>query len=654
MTTELWRPSDARIADATLSRFMQDANQALGLNLKSYDDAWNWSVQDPAAFWRRVWDFCDVAHTGEAGPTLVDGDDLLNAKFFPDARLNYAENMLRGPADGTGEEPAIIFHAENGVRRELSWNALRDQVARTAQGLKALGVGKGDRVAGFMPNMPETVIAMLATASLGGIWSSCSPDFGVNGVYDRFGQIEPKVLFTANGYHYNGKAFGSLDTVAELIERMPSVQSVIVVPHTEDDFDLSGLSGKGLHFTAWTAEQAGGAPEFTPMGFNDPLYIMFSSGTTGVPKCIVHKAGGVLLQHLKEHRLQCDVKPGDRVFYFTTCGWMMWNWLVSGLAAGACIVLFDGSPFYPDGNRLSEIAAADRVTHFGTSAKYIDACAKDGIAPMDQVDLSTLRTILSTGSPLSPDSFDYIYARWKRDVCLSSIAGGTDIIGCFVGGNPIGPVYRGQSQKRHLGMDVRVYDDGDYVLNQPGELVCAKPHPSQPWGFWNDADGARYRAAYFEDIPGVWRHGDLVELTDEGGMIFHGRSDATLNPGGVRIGTAEIYRQVERIPEILESIVVGQNWDSDVRVVLFVRLRDGVVLDDALIKRIKTEIRTNATPRHVPALIIPVTDIPRTKSGKIVEIAVRDVIHGRKVKNVHALANPDALDLYRDLDALQA
>jgi len=654
VSEEIWRPSAARVANAALSDFIKTADMndgaKRGSGVDDYDAVWSWSIEKPGPFWRHVWDFCDVVAKGDPGPALEKADDLFNARFFPQARLNFAENLLRG----RGSDAAIVFHAENGARRELSWDELYDQVARTSQVLKDLGVECGDRVAGFMPNMPETVIAMLATASLGAIWSSCSPDFGVNGVYDRFGQIEPKVLFTANGYDYNGKSFESLTTVAGILDRISSIKAVLVVAHTQMGCDLSVLGAKGHHFSDVIAEQKGGTIDFVPVGFNDPLYIMFSSGTTGVPKCIVHKAGGVLLQHLKEHRLQCDVGAGDRVFYFTTCGWMMWNWLVSALAVKACIVLFDGSPFYPDGNRLATIAEQDQVTHFGTSAKYIDACAKEGIEPIKTHNLSFVRTILSTGSPLSPDGFDYIYKSWKADVCLASIAGGTDIVGCFVGGNPIGPVYRGESQKRHLGMDVHVFDEnGRSVVNQPGELVCASPHPSMPWGFWNDPDGARYRAAYFEDIPGVWRHGDLVELTDVGGMVFLGRSDATLNPGGVRIGTAEIYRQVERIPEVLESIVAGQTWDNDIRVVLFVRLRDGVVLDDDLVKRIKTEIRTNTTPRHVPAKVLAVTDIPRTKSGKIVEIAVRDVIHDRPVRNMHALANPKALDLYRHLEDLK-
>jgi len=649
MSTQLWKPSEDRVRGTLLSHFLHRAEHRHGLDLSSYDAAWEWSVKQPDQFWRLVWDFCGVLSEGDAGPALESGGELIDAAFFPEAELNFARNLLRRRGSGA----AIVFHAESGERRELSWDDLHDNVARTSRALKKMGVGKGDRVAGFMPNMPETVIAMLATTALGAVWSSCSPDFGVQGVLDRFGQIEPKVLFCADGYSYNGKTFDSLSVVGELVALIPSVSKVIVAPYTAATPDLSALGDKGISYPDMLKSQSRGRIDYEPVGFNDPLCILFSSGTTGAPKCIVHRAGGVLLQHLKEHQLQCDVHPGDRVFYFTTCGWMMWNWLVSALASEATIILFDGSPFYPDGNRLATIAQRERVTHFGTSAKYLDACAKAGVQPAKTHDLKHLRTILSTGSPLSPDGFDYVYRDWKADFCLSSIAGGTDIVGCFVGGNPIGPVYRGECQKRHLGMDVQAFDeDGVAVQDQPGELVCRSPHPSMPWGFWNDPERKRYRAAYFGSYDNVWRHGDLIAVKDSGGVVFYGRSDATLNPGGVRIGTAEIYRQVERIPEVLEAVVVGQTWDDDVRVVLFVKLRENVSLDDALIQRIKSEIRTNATPRHVPAKVLAVSDIPRTKSGKIVELAVRDVIHGRAVRNRHALANPEALDLYKDLAEL--
>ena len=631
--------------DTLLSHFMHRAERRHGVELSCYDDVWDWSVNQPEGFWRMVWDFCGVLGEGEVGTTLKSEGDLIDVAFFPEAKLNFARNLLKRRGSGA----AIVFHAENGERRELSWDALHDNVSRTSRALKQMGVGRGDRVAGFMPNMPEAVVAMLATTALGAVWSSCSPDFGVQGVLDRFGQIEPKVLFCANGYQYNGKLFDSLQTVCKLIDLIPSLSKVVVVPFTAKNPDISGLGDKGIDYAQMLQSQARGRIEYASVGFNDPLCILFSSGTTGVPKCIVHRAGGVLLQHLKEHQLQCDVRPGDRVFYFTTCGWMMWNWLVSALASEASIVLFDGSPFYPDGNRLASLAERERVSHFGTSAKYFDACAKAGVQPARTHDLAHLRTILSTGSPLSPDGFDYVYRDWKADCCLSSIAGGTDIVGCFVGGDPIGPVYRGECQKRHLGMDVQAFDaDGTALTEQPGELVCRSPHPSMPWGFWNDPERKRYHAAYFDAFDNVWHHGDLIEVKDTGGVVFYGRSDATLNPGGVRIGTAEIYRQVERVADVLDCVAVGQTWDDDVRVVLFVKLREGIQLNDDLIKRIKSEIRTNTTPRHVPAKVLAVADIPRTKSGKIVELAVRDVIHDRAVRNQHALANPEALEFYRN------
>ena len=649
MNTELWSPSEDRVSGTLLCRFLRRAERRHNLDLPSYDDAWNWSIEQPEQFWKLVWDFCGVLSDGEPGPVLQSDGSLIDAQYFPQAHLNFARNLMQRRGSGA----AIIFHSENGDRHRLSWDELHDQVGCTSRALRNMGVGKGDRVAGFMPNMPQTVIAMLATVAVGGVWSSCSPDFGMQGVLDRFGQIEPKVLFCANGYRYNGKLIDSLSTVSELLPHMPSVGHVVVVPFTAKHPDLSDMDDKAVLYPDMIAAQPRGRIDYASVAFNDPLFIMFSSGTTGVPKCIVHRTGGVLLQHLKEHQLQCDIQPNDRVFYFTTCGWMMWNWLVTALASEATIVLYDGSPFYPDGNTLPTLAERERVTHFGTSAKYLDACAKAGVQPARTHDLKHLRTILSTGSPLSPEGFDYVYRDWKADVCLSSIAGGTDIIGCFVGGDPSGPVYRGECQKRYLGMDVQAFDeDGNAVLNHPGELVCCSPHPSMPWGFWNDPEGAKYRAAYFDTYPNVWRHGDLIEITETGGVVFYGRSDATLNPGGVRIGTAEIYRQVERISEVLDAVVVGQNWDNDVRVVLFVKLRDGASLDDELAKRIKSEIRANTTPRHVPAKILAVSDIPRTKSGKTVELAVRDVIHDRPVRNQHALANPEALALFKNRSEL--
>ena len=650
MTAPLWRPSARQIADANLTAFMERVKRDWGLEVESYAALHDFSVAEVEKFWRSVWTFAGVIADRQGDRALRDGDKMPGAAFFPDARLNFAENLLRraGPGD------AMVFWGEDRVKRRVSWDRLHDQVARLAQALKGYGVGPGDRVAAFMPNMPETVIGMLATASIGAIWSSCSPDFGVRGVLDRFGQIEPKVLLCPDGYRYNGKSHDSLARVAAFTARLPSLAAIVVVPYVKRAPDVSALP-KARLYGELLAEQAGGPPRFEAMPFNSPLYIMFSSGTTGKPKCIVHGAGGTLLKHLEEHRLQTDVKPGDRVFYFTTCGWMMWNWLVSGLASEATLLLYDGSPFHPDGNILFDFIEAERGTLFGTSAKYIDALGKAGLDPKTTHDLSSLRVVASTGSPLAPDGFDYIYRHVKDDVCLASIAGGTDIVGCFMGGNPIGPVWRGEIQARMLGMAVEVFDgDGKPLRGEKGELVCTRPFPTMPLMFWNDPDGARYRGAYFETYPNIWTHGDYVELTEHDGIVVHGRSDATLNPGGVRIGTAEIYRQVERLREIEEGLVIGQDWRGDVRVVLFVRLRAGVALDEVLVERIEREIRQGCTPRHVPAKVIAVPDIPRTKSGKIVELAVRDVVHGRPIKNKEALANPEALDFYANLDALRA
>ena len=650
MTAPLWRPSARQIADANLTAFMERVKRDWGLEVESYAALHDFSVAEIEKFWRSVWSFAGVIADRQGDRALRDGDKMPGAAFFPDARLNFAENLLRraGPGD------AMVFWGEDRVKRRVSWDRLRDQVARLAQALKGYGVGPGDRVAAFMPNMPETVIGMLATASIGAIWSSCSPDFGVPGVLDRFGQIEPKVLLCPDGYRYNGKSHDSLARVAAFAARLPSLAAIVVVPYVKRAPDVSALP-KARLYGELLAEQAGGPPRFEAMPFNSPLYIMFSSGTTGKPKCIVHGAGGTLLKHLEEHRLQTDVKPGDRIFYFTTCGWMMWNWLVSGLASEATLLLYDGSPFHPDGNILFDFIEAERGTLFGTSAKYIDALGKAGLDPKTTHDLSSLRVIASTGSPLAPDGFDYIYRHVKDDVCLASIAGGTDIVGCFMGGNPIGPVWRGEIQARMLGMAVEVFDgDGKPLRGEKGELVCTRPFPTMPLMFWNDPDGARYRGAYFETYPNIWTHGDYVELTEHDGIVVHGRSDATLNPGGVRIGTAEIYRQVERLREIEEGLVIGQDWRGDVRVVLFVRLRAGVALDADLVERIKREIRRGCTPRHVPAKVIAVPDIPRTKSGKIVELAVRDAVHGRPIKNKEALANPEALDFFANLDDLRA
>jgi len=644
----LWRPSAQRVATSNLGAFMRAASRTTGAALKDFDALDRWSVAQPEQFWSTLWDVAGVI--GEKGRRrLVDADRMPGAKWFPDARLNFAENLLRACPAASDTADALVFWGEDKVRARVSHAELYRAVAQMAAALRAMGVARGDRVAAYMPNLPATVVAMLATASIGAIFSSASPDFGVQGVLDRFGQIEPKVLFACDGYWYNGKVIDCLGKAAEIAARLPGLERVVIVPYAGGAADLAGIKG-ALALAAFLAPFAGEREiAFERLPFDHPLYVMYSSGTTGVPKCIVHGAGGTLLQHLKEHRLHGDVKPGDRVFYFTTCGWMMWNWLVSGLASGATLLLYDGSPFVGRGSILFDYAQAEDMTHFGTSAKFIDAIAKINLEPMRTHRLDRLRAIFSTGSPLAPEAFGYVYASIKRDVQLASISGGTDIISCFVLGNPVGPVWRGEIQCRGLGMAVEVFDDaGRPVRQTKGELVCLKPFPSMPIGFWNDVDGRKYRAAYFERFDNVWCHGDFIEQTAHGGFIIHGRSDATLNPGGVRIGTAEIYRQVEKLDEVLESLVIGQDWEKDTRVVLFVKLRQGLVLDDALAKRIRDVIRDNTTPRHVPAKILQVGDIPRTKSGKIVEIAVRNVVHNEAVKNVEALANPEALDGFRN------
>ena len=639
----LWTPSPARAAATNLAAFMEAVRRRHGVDIAGYDDLHRWSIERPQAFWTELWDFCGIVAEARGARVVEDFDRMPGARWFPDARLNFAENLLRRRDDG----PALIFCDESGQERSLSHRRLHDEVSRLAQALAACGVGPGDRVAGFLPNLPETAIAMLAAAARGAVWSSCSPDFGIKGVMDRFGQIAPKILFTADGYRYGGKRLDSLARAKAIAGQLPDLERLIVVPHLDPAPALDGLDAVPL--ADFVAPYAPGDIDFVRLPFNDPLYILYSSGTTGVPKCIVHGIGGTLIQHLKEHRLHCDIKPGSRVFYFTTCGWMMWNWLMSALASEATLVLYDGSPFHDDGAVLFDLADSARINVFGTSAKFIDACDKAGLEPARSHSLASVDTILSTGSPLRPEGFDYVYECVKADVCLSSMSGGTDLIACFVGGNPTGPVWRGEIQAPALGMKVEVFDDEGAPLDVgKGELVCAAPFPSMPIGFWADPDGAKYHAAYFDTYPNVWRHGDYVAFTEHGGMVIYGRSDAVLNPGGVRIGTAEIYREVERLDEVVEGLVIGQEWEGDTRVVLFVKLREGVALDDALGARIKRCIRENATPRHVPARIVQVADIPRTISGKIVELAVRDVVHGRPVKNIDALANPEALDHFRD------
>jgi acetoacetyl-CoA synthetase len=658
MPHPLWTPDPARSAHTTLAAFSTWLSARVGRPLADFDALHQYSTGDSGEFWSALWDFAEVAGDKGEPPYLVDGDKMPGAAFFPGARLNFAENLLKHHGKGD----AVVFWGEDKVRRRLTWDVLRADVGRASRAFAAAGTGVGDRVAGILPNMPEGITCMLGAATIGAVWSSCSPDFGVQGVLDRFGQIEPKVLVACDGYYYNGKAIDISEKLAQIAAQLPSVREIVVVPYLGQEKTVVQRLGSTLAHTerravTWdnAVRSLSDAPlKFERLPFSHPLYVLYSSGTTGMPKCIVHSAGGILLKHLCEQQLHADVKAGDRLFYFTTLGWMMWNWLASGLASGATLLLYDGSPFHPSGNILWDYAQAERCTHFGTSAKYIDALKKAGLTPAETHELSSLRALLSTGSPLAPESFDYVYETIAPDLHLASISGGTDICGCFVLGVPTKPVWRGEIQGPALGLRVDVTDEnGTPIERGKGELVCIKPFPSMPVGFWNDPTGEKYRAAYFSRFENVWHHGDFAEWTEHGGMIIHGRSDATLNPGGVRIGTAEIYRQVEQLEEVQEAIVIGQEWDNDVRVVLFVVLKPGQTLDGALSDRIKQKIRSGASPRHVPARIVQVVDIPRTKSGKITELAVRDVVHGREVRNKEALANPEALELYRGLAELR-
>ena len=647
MTGPLWQPSKSAIAQSQMAQFAEQAGVVAAAADVEYQQLWQWSVDNRQQFWKEIWQQFEII--GEMGDVVLAHDEMPGAQWFPKAKLNFAENLLRR----RDHADAIVFVAEDGSRRAITFAQLAEQVRCLRTSLMHAGVGEGDRVAAYLPNVPEAIIAMLATSSLGAVWSSCSPDFGVAGVIDRFGQIEPKVLLGCAAYTYKSKVIDVSDKLREIVGGLPSVEQVVVVPYADaiaaanyveddlatphalfDDFIMAGMSG---------------ALEFVALDFNHPLYIMFSSGTTGKPKCIVHGQGGTLLQHRKEHSLHCDLRPDEKIFYFTTTGWMMWNWLSSALAVGATVVLYDGNPFYPDASMMFNLVDSEQINVFGTSAKFIDACKKAQVNPRGDNDLSSLRCILSTGSPLIAESFDWVYENIKLDLMLASITGGTDLLSCFALGSPISPVWRGEIQQRGLGMDVAVYDsEQTKLIGESGELVCLQSFPSMPIGFWQDDNDARYLAAYFEFFPGVWRHGDWIEITEHGGLIMYGRSDATLNPGGVRIGTAEIYRQVESFSEILEAVVVGKNTsDGDQEVMLFVVMSGDTPLSQELQQQIAQRIRENTTSRHVPAQISAVNDIPRTRSGKISEMAVRDVLHGRDVANSEALANPDSLDAFR-------
>jgi acetoacetyl-CoA synthetase len=640
----LWLPSADAVERANITRFTRWVAQTHDVTMSDYAALHRWSIDSPEVFWQSVWDFCGVVAERQGATVTANYPSMPGSEWFPDVRLNFAQNLLRRRDDA----PAIIFGSESGLEQTWSYAQLYAEVNAVAKALRGVGVGRDDVVVGWLPNIPQTIAASLGAASLGAIWASCSTDFGVEAVVDRFSQLSPKILFAVDGYQYAGKHHDCLSRLVEIQARMPSIEHTVLIPYLDSMQPRATLASTS-RYGDWIGQHPTSELMFESLPFNHPLYVLFSSGTTGKPKGIIHGAGGTLLQHLKEHQLHTDIRPGDRVFYYTTCGWMMWNWLVSALASGATVMLYDGSPVYPHPDVLFDFVTEHRASVFGVSAKYIDSIRQHGIRPVDSHDLSALRTILSTGSPLAPDGFDYVYDAVKPTVCLSSISGGTDIISCFALGNPTLPVYCGELQCKGLGMDVAVYDEqGQSIEGVPGELVCRKPFPSMPLGFWNDPTQSRYRAAYFDRFNGIWHHGDYAELTANQGLRIYGRSDATLNPGGVRIGTAEIYQQVERIPEVLEALAIGQEWNRDTRIVLFVKLQPNLALTPQLTEQICHTIRAHTTPRHVPAKVLQVPDIPRTKSGKITELAVRAVVHGQPVQNLTALANPEALEHFRD------
>ena len=649
MSKLLWEPSEEQIKTSNMYRFMQVVNDKYNQEFNDYASLYDWSIENIPDFWGTLWGFADIIASKPYDQVIDDVSKMPGARWFSGSRLNFAENLLRY----RDNRSALIFKGEAQGSIKITYAELYDEVARLAKSLREVGVQTGDRVVGFMPNMPAAIIAMLAATSIGATWSSCSPDFGIKGVLDRFGQIKPKVLFTADGYSFKGKNVDSLERIANILKELPSIEKVVVVPYTEQNADINGIPN-AVHYNDFKSSESNLDIEFEQLPFDHPLYIMYSSGTTGLPKCMVQSTGGILIHHLKELMLHTDLKREDTIFYFTTCGWMMWNWLTSSLAVGATLVLFDGNPFHPHPAALWEMAQEEKVTVFGTSAGYIAALQNSGVKPGENYDLSKLRAVLSTGSPLSVEGFEFIYNEVKSDLQLASIAGGTDLNGCFALGNPMGPVYAGELQCRGLAMDVRAFDEsGNELINQEGELVCCKPFPSMPIYFWDDPDGSKYHSAYFDVFPNIWRHGDFVTVTDRGGVVMLGRSDATLNPGGVRIGTAEIYRQLEQMEEVEDSVVIGQNWKNDIRVILFVKLAPGYELTDDLKNKIKQTIRTNASPRHVPAKILSTPEVPYTLNMKKVELAVKKIIEGQPVLNRDALGNPEALDYYENIPELQ-